>query len=693
VPFVSSRPVSHPLARCVAPLLMTAAISALTATAVAANEGLTTASFTPTAPAERGTVSSHPDASTLRLALEQYRRGNTSGGDAHAANLTTDEGKVAAEWIAMRTAGRSLGFERTNAFLTNFPDMPMRMSVERRAEDALMIERAKPERVLAFFKDRTPQSSNGRAILAISLQKSGDTHKAEELAFQAYRDRSITRDVAEALEATFPDLLGASQKALRAHRLILNKQKEQGLQLAGKLGVEQIKLAHVVAFAAHKGADLGPLNSVDPALQKHPSFILAKAQVLRRMDRLSDARDTLMLLPRDAALLADADEVWTERRILTRRLLDAQDPAGAYRVVAEHLARSPGRQAEAEFHAGWIALRYLHYPQSAFMHFEVSARIAETPQAKARAAYWSGRAEEAGALSPNGDQGQESYRLAASYPATYYGQLAAGRILKPRLDLPAQSSGLAETIAFNQSLPARLANLLLEAGAKEHLFPAALDYIRHRASAAEADLLIRPFVEAKDAPSVLTLGRHATLRGLPLEQHAFPTFGIPAYQALPGSAEKAMVYAIARQESAFQAKAVSHANARGLMQMLPSTAARTAQRFKVSFSANRLTEDPAFCAQLGAAHLGELMEETKGSLVMTFAAYNAGGHRVREWIAAFGDPRDPATDVVDWVERIPFYETRNYVQRIMENLQTYRARLDGNQSALLIQRDMETGRR
>jgi soluble lytic murein transglycosylase len=129
------------------------------------------------------------------------------------------------------------------------------------------------------------------------------------------------------------------------------------------------------------------------------------------------------------------------------------------------------------------------------------------------------------------------------------------------------------------------------------------------------------------------------------------------------------------------------------MQMLPSTAARTAQRFKVPFSPNRLTEDPAFCAQLGAAHLGELMEETKGSLVMTFAAYNAGGHRVREWIAAAGDPRQPGIDVVDWVERIPFYETRNYVQRIMENLQTYRARLDGNQSALLIQRDMETGRR
>jgi soluble lytic murein transglycosylase len=185
----------------------------------------------------------------------------------------------------------------------------------------------------------------------------------------------------------------------------------------------------------------------------------------------------------------------------------------------------------------------------------------------------------------------------------------------------------------------------------------------------------------------------ATARGFALEHHAFPVFGIPSFQPLPGSQEKAIVYAIARQESAFNGRAVSHADARGLMQMLPSTAARTASRFKVPFSAERLTSEPAFNAMLGAAHLGELMEETRGSLVMTFAAYNAGGHRVREWVETFGDPRQPGIDVVDWVERIPFYETRHYVQKVMENLQVYRARFGENRSVLLIGQDMERGRR
>jgi soluble lytic murein transglycosylase len=153
------------------------------------------------------------------------------------------------------------------------------------------------------------------------------------------------------------------------------------------------------------------------------------------------------------------------------------------------------------------------------------------------------------------------------------------------------------------------------------------------------------------------------------------------------------VYAIARQESAFRAKAVSHAGAKGLMQMLPSTAARTAQRFGVPFDAGRLTTDAAYNARLGAAHVGELMEETRGSLVMAIASYNAGGHRAREWAAAFGDPRDPGTDIVDWIERIPFYETRHYVQKVLENVQVYRARFGGEGTPLRLSHDLASGLR
>jgi soluble lytic murein transglycosylase len=634
----------------------------------------------------------HPELAILRSASDAYRKGDFSGGDKIAQNLTMPTMQIAAEWIALRTASRP-GFDRLNAFITKNPELPVVGLLTKRAEEALYLERASSKKVLQFFESRKPETSAGRAILANAKASAGETSAAAHLALTAYRDRKTTRDVAENIEKAFPDVITAEQKALRAHMLILNNMRGEGVRLASTLGGDHTKLAQALAFASNKGSAMQPLDDVPGELRDHASFRLAKAQVLRRQDKLDDARDQFFkTMPRGDAL-ADSDEIWTERRVLARRLLDANDAAGAYRVVAEHSAKSIGRFAEAEFHAGWIALRYLNYPQTALLHFEKSASIAELTTAKSRAAYWRGRAVEAGAIDGNSNTAVSYFTTASQYPTTYYGQLAAAKLGNSALALPAVEATNADDAEFLKTPAGQLLQTLLDAGLQEYAMPVAMEFAKTGQSATHLDSAIRKFLPFNNAAAILALGRTATARGLPLEHHAFPTFGIPSYQPLPGSGEKAMVYAIARQESAFQTNAVSHANARGLMQMLPSTASRTARRFKVAFSPNRLTEDPAFCAQLGAAHLGELMEETKGSLVMTFASYNAGGGRVREWIAAAGDPRQPGVDVVDWVERIPFYETRNYVMKIMENLQVYRARMQGNQSALLITQDMETGRR
>jgi soluble lytic murein transglycosylase len=632
-----------------------------------------------------------PEMGALKIAADSYRRGDLAAGDAVAARISNAETRIAAEWVAIRTAGRSVGFDRLNRFIQTNPDIPMQRWLQRKAEDALIIERARGDKVLAFFAARPPESANGRAALASAKALQGDTSAAQRLALEAYRDRILTRDVAEFLEKLFPEVLTPQEKILRAHRLIQNNQRAEGLRLASGFGDDQLKLAQALAAAQAKGESAQPLDAVPPALRNHSSFRLAQAQILRRQDRLDEAFVTLVRSPRDASQLADPDEWWTERRVLVRRLLDANDAAGAYRIAAEHAAVSAGRRAEAEFHAGWIALRYLGYAQTAMIHFDESARLAELTAAKSRAAYWRGRAFEAGALGDGTDRA--AFETAAAFPATYYGQLAAGRLGREALHLPVTEASDADEAMVLASPAGQLIQRLLDAGLKELAVPLAIDFARTAPSASHVDAIARRFVAMGDAPTVLNIGKLATARGLALEHHAFPTFGIPGYQPLPGSQDKAMVYAIARQESAFNAKAVSHADARGLMQMLPSTASRTASRFKVPFSPDRLTAEPAFNAMLGAAHLGELMEETKGSIVMTFASYNAGGGRVREWVQAFGDPRQPGVDIVDWVERIPFYETRHYVQKIMENYQVYRARFTDNRSALMISEDMERGRR
>ena len=184
-----------------------------------------------------------------------------------------------------------------------------------------------------------------------------------------------------------------------------------------------------------------------------------------------------------------------------------------------------------------------------------------------------------------------------------------------------------------------------------------------------------------DARAMLMIGKTALARGLPLDQYAFPDIGVPSYSPIGPNVDRCIVYSIARTESGFDQHDRSSANAVGLMQVTPEAGRDTAKRFGVAYDWDRLVSDPVYNTQMGAAEVAALLKEYRGSYIMTFAGYNAGRGRVQQWVAQHGDPRDPGVDAVDWVERIPFAETRNYVQRVMENLQAYRARFDANTAA------------
>jgi soluble lytic murein transglycosylase len=192
-----------------------------------------------------------------------------------------------------------------------------------------------------------------------------------------------------------------------------------------------------------------------------------------------------------------------------------------------------------------------------------------------------------------------------------------------------------------------------------------------------------------DARATLLIGKAALGHGLPFEHYAFPDFGVPPYQQIGPQVERCVVYSIVRQESAFNPKVVSSANAIGLMQVTPAAGRDTARRFNVSFDQHRLSTDVAYNAQLGTAEIGNDIATWRGSYVLALVAYNAGPRRAREWIEQYGDPRNPKVDPVDWIERIPISETRNYVQRVIENMQVYRARLGDNR--LLIEADLHRG--
>ncbi len=257
--------------------------------------------------------------------------------------------------------------------------------------------------------------------------------------------------------------------------------------------------------------------------------------------------------------------------------------------------------------------------------------------------------------------------------------MARARLGLRTIALRSPGAPAAQGVARDEAV--RIAELFFAIGEKDLAMALATCTAQHLTDAAQVAALAHVVAAQHDAHESLIVGKLLAQRGIMIDTLAFPTYGIPAYTPAENSAPPALVYAIARQESEFDMHAVSGAGARGLMQMIVATAKRTAERIKMDFDAGRLVSDAAFSAKLGAAHLGQLLVEERGSPILVFAAYNAGGRHVKDWIDAYGDPRTPGVDPIDWVERIPYTETRNYVQRVMENWAMYQASFAALQSA------------
>jgi soluble lytic murein transglycosylase len=222
----------------------------------------------------------------------------------------------------------------------------------------------------------------------------------------------------------------------------------------------------------------------------------------------------------------------------------------------------------------------------------------------------------------------------------------------------------------------RAADMLYTLGERDTVKSFAADLADQSNDAAVLAALGELTAQRRDAPAMLEIGKTALGRGLAMDIYAFPAIGIPEHSPVGPILERSIIYSVARTESAFDQRDKSSANAVGLMQVTPEAGRDTAKRFGVTYDWDRMVSDPVYNTQMGAAELSALLKEYNGSHIMTFAGYNAGRGRVREWVKQHGDPRDPNVDPVDWVERIPLSETRNYVQRVMENLQVYRARFD-----------------
>jgi len=590
------------------------------------------------------------------------------------------------EWLVLRSDDTTATFSRYAAFIAANPSWPSIVTLRRRAEAVLWQERSDPTTVLAFFKTDPPRTAKGKFALARALLSQGDSGGAHQAISDAWRSDAFSGDLEAQVRDMFAGLITADDDKARMDGRLYAEDDDGGLRAAHHLDGTQLAIARARAAVINKAGDAKALLEAVPAAAQHDAgYIFSRAQWLRRNDKIAEAGRWMIGAPHDPAVLGDLDQWWVERRLLARKLLDLNENKMAYEVANGAAAPvNENYRADQEFTAGWIALSFLHEPAAALAHF---ARIAEgvsNPITLSRAFYWQGRAAEAAG---HDHDARIYYDSAARFPTAYYGQLARARLdlnevtLRP---LPAPSADL------HGLEVARVFEMLYAVDARDVVAAMAADLADKANDPAALTTLAEIAKQHNDARATLVIGKTALGRGFPLEQYAFPDFGVPDFQPIGPDVERYVVYSIVRQESAFNPKVVSGANAYGLMQVTPPAARDTAKRFNVTFDQRRLANDITYNAQLGSAELGADLEFFRGSYILAFVAYNAGRGRARDWIAQYGDPRDPKVDPIDWVERIPISETRYYIQRVLENMQVYRARFD-NGSRLSIEADMRRG--
>ena len=603
----------------------------------------------------------------LGWAMDAMRAGNWDT----AATLAARDGDVAAdviEWHRLR-AGRGT-YDDVRNFLARRSDWPGESYLRRKSEDAVI--EAGSNAVLAFFADLAPQTPRGVLAYAAAKTAAGEAGEAQATVVLAWRTMAMN-DTSHALfMATHGDLLLNHHEG-RTNNMLWDGSLKDVRRMFDLIPTAQVKLAKARIALQNRSGNASTLVDAVPAeLQNDAGLAHDRFTWRARKGRSASAKELLIATSTSAKALGRPENWSNRRRSLARDEMRDGDAKRAYAMASQHFLTSGSAYADLEWLSGFIALQKLNDPKAALAHFKNHRSVIESPISRGRAGYWIGRAHEALGDAAAADQ---SYADGAQFQTSFYGLLAA-----ERADLPFDA-GLAGTAVFPDWRTSAMANdplfeagLLLQASGELDVAERFWTHYVEQLDEGAAAQLGQAAIDANQPHLAVMIGKRVAYRGITLAAPYYPLHPL-ADAKLPMAAE--MSLSIARRESEFDPKVQSGVGARGLMQIMPATAKEVAQGLGRSgeHSTARLTADPVYNAELGSKFLSTLAGRFDGNVVMMSAAYNAGPSRPIRWSGLYGDPRRADVDVVDWIEHIPFRETRNYVMRVTESLPIYRARL------------------
>lgn len=563
-------------------------------------------------------------------------------------------------------------FIRLSHFIRQNSDWPGVRKMIVRAEGVMPEDLANQE-VLAWYDEFPPQTSYGMGRYMDALVIEGKRERAQEFLANWWASTLVSRDQQRKIFQKYGGYLTLDAHKKRFDALLYNKHYDSALGIAGVLGSGYKALAEArIALAKNRSSGLADLiNNVPEYLQDDPGLLYERLRWRRKRNLDDGALEILQKAP-EAKDVYNKKDWWTERHIMIRRLLEEKQFEKAFILADNHIQEDGFAFAQAEWLAGWLALRFVDKPERAYERFTALHQKVTTPVSKARASYWAGRA-----MLEIGDQAlaRDWFDKAAEFNTTYYGQLAAialgkqSKSLKeslPRISLSDKSS-------FEKNELMQAAGLFAELGLSSLSFDFINSFLKGQGTPSAYRYAAENLADKGDYHGALKVSKMATKQELFLTKQSFPT--ITKQLKDINFVEWALIHALIRQESMFNPNASSHAGAKGLMQLMPATARGVAKKHNMKYSAAWLTQKPHYNMFLGASYIHELLGRFDNDYVLSIASYNAGPGRVNSWLRLFGDPRDPKIDVIDWIELIPVYETRNYVQRVMEGVFVYRLRL------------------
>ncbi len=634
---------------------------------------------------------------TLSDAIKAIYKNKISAARQHKAKLDHPISKKLVEWYTLRSGDVAHDTKSLNKFLKANPGWPSRTRLQAKIERNYLNQSHPAKETVAYFQIFKPKTKAGTIAYAKALLEMGEKDKAIKLIRATYQNPGLSNHLEKVIMAKYASHLRPLDHKIRVDRLLYQDRRAKiakALRAAKRLGKAEQQAAQFRAAVIRRrhGGAKKLLAKLDPQVKNQPGVYLARVQLARRSKNSKRAAQLLADSKFKAQDIHDKDEWWIERRVNTRAAINDQNYKTAYKIASNHENPSVNRYKEAEFLSGWLALRYLNNPNLAEQHFEKFKKAADGPRSKSKSAYWLGRAQKA---LKKQEQSQANFGESASFFNTYYGQLAAYELDDKKAqitipDLPQITPDIAKHFVDRDEIQALV--IAHQAGQTSLVrqFFAHLRY--HLSDPAELRLLAELAASFGYNQSTVRIGKTAMSQNIPLTEYAYPVRFMPNYKPLRSVPEQAIVYSIARQESEFNYQIKSRAGARGLLQVMPGTLRHVARKYRIKHQTAWLTQKPAFNAKIGSAYIGDRHDEFGGSYIMTFAGFNAGPGRVRQWVRKFGDPRSKHVDPIDWVERIPFTETRNYVQKVLANLQVYRARLANGKSVIKSHQDLYRGK-